>query len=189
MNTYIAALIRSLGAETGTQRRHAALALGAAKDPSVAPALVAALRAEADGRVREDLTWALVQYAAEAEADLIAWLTSDNPNDRRTAAHVLSKVGNPDHFEHVRPLVADEHVDVAIKAYRAAANTGGASAAEALAERLGDGDHLQRDALSFAFQSLGGGGVPALIAALSSGDARVREHAAEAIGQVGWPRG
>lgn len=180
-------LFEALESADGTQRRHAALALGAVRETGIAPRLIERLRAEGDSCVREDITWAIVQHAGDAEGDLLGMLGSDDADDRRTAAHVLSKVGNPEHFEQVRPLVADEDADVAIKAYRAAANTGGAAAAEALSERLGDGDHLQRDALSNAFQRIGEAGLPALIAALGNADARIREHAAETIGHVGGP--
>lgn len=62
---------------------------------------------------------------------------------------------------------------------------GGASAVDLLATRLGDGDLHQRDALTNAFHSLGDASVPALISALSSRDAEVREHAAESLGHLG----
>ena len=181
MNT-TQSLIQALGSPDGTQRRHAALALGAQRDASVVGPLVERIRVEGDSCVREDLTWAIVQHADDAEQALSDLLVSDEPGDRRTAAHVLSKVANPEHFDRIRPLVADQHPDVAIKAYRAAANTGGAAAVEALATRIGDGDLLQRDALSNAFAKIGAASTGALVAALSSGRVETREHAAEAVG-------
>lgn len=171
--------------ETVTARRHAALELGTTRGDGVVDVLVERLRDEPDGHVREDITWALVQHADEAESQILALLTSDRPHDRFSAAHVLSKIADPAHFEAVAPLVGDEHADVALKAYRAAANTGGVRAAEVLATRLGDGDGWQRDALSDAFRTLGDGGVPALVAALGSEDADVRDHAVEALGYLG----
>ena len=171
--------------ETITERRHAALELGTTHAEGVVDALVARLRDEPDGHVREDITWALVQHADEAEPQLLALLTSDRPHDRFSGAHVLSKIGDPAHFDAVAPLVGDAHADVALKAYRAAANPGGAAAAEVLATRLGDGDGWQRDALSDAFRTLGEAGVPALVAALESDDVDVRDHAVEALGYVG----
>ena len=187
MTRNVQTLIKQLDSTVGTDRRHAALALGSLQDPAIVPALLAHLKTETDGRVKEDLTWAVVQHADEANDEILALLKSDSEHERFTGAHVVSKVGNPEHFEHVRGLVADEHVDVALKAYRAAANTGGHLAAEDLATRLGDGDHLQRDALSDAFRRLGQGGVDALVARLTDGSAAVREHAAEALGYVGGP--
>ena len=187
MTRNVETLIKQLDSTVGTDRRHAALALGSLQDPAIVPALLAHLKTETDGRVKEDLTWAVVQHAEEANDEILALLKSDSEHERFTGAHVVSKVGNPEHFEHVRGLVADEHVDVALKAYRAAANTGGHLAAEDLAARLGDGDHLQRDALSDAFRRLGQGGVDALVARLTDEKAAVREHAAEALGYVGGP--
>lgn len=180
-------MIKQLDSSVGTDRRHAALALGSLKDPAIVPALLAHLKTETDGRVKEDLTWAVVQHAEAANDEILALLRSDSEHERFTGAHVVSKVANPDHFEHVRGLVADQHKDVALKAYRAAANTGGQLAAEDLAARLGDGDDWQRDALSDAFRTLGEGGVDALVARLSDESVAVREHAAEALGYVGGP--
>lgn len=171
--------------ETVTARRHAALELGTTHADGVVDVLIERLRVEPDGHVREDITWALVQHADEAEAQLLELLVSDAPHDRFSGAHVLSKIGNPAHFEKVAPLVLDEHPDVALKAYRAAANTGGARAASVLGERLGDGDGWQRDALSDAFRKLGEAGVPVLVEALGSDDADVRDHAVEALGYLG----
>ncbi|MHA6525876.1 HEAT repeat domain-containing protein [Tessaracoccus sp. G1721] len=185
--TDVQTLITALTHTDGTARRHAALALGAARDPQVAPALLGRLRTEHDPRVREDLTWALVQHADSAEDELLAMLTDEDPSLRRTAAHVLSKIGDPAHFEHVRPLVGDEHTDVAIKAYRAVANTGHPEAAETLAGRLGDGDALQRDALTTAMHGLGEAAVAPLTRALGDPDPEVRSHAAEALGHLGGP--
>ncbi|WP_231979612.1 HEAT repeat domain-containing protein [Tessaracoccus coleopterorum] len=54
-----------------------------------------------------------------------------------------------------------------------------------LATRIGDGDLLQRDALSNAFAAVGEASVPALVAALRSDRVGTREHAAEALGHLG----
>lgn len=178
-------MIQALGSPEGTDRRAAALALGAVDDPAVVPALLDRIRVEPSSCVREDLTWAIVQHAETAGDTLLEMTASPDAGERRTAAHVISKVGDPAHFEHVRALVADEDADVAIKAYRAAANTGGAAAVGDLAARLGDGDLLQRDALTNAFQRLGAAAVPALVRELAGGSPAVREHAAETLGHLG----
>lgn len=180
-----ASLIQALASDDGTERRHAALALGAVSGESVVDALMARITVESDPHVREDLTWAIVQHADEATPRLDAMLRSPDPADRRTAAHVVSKVADPAHYGRVSPLVSDSHPDVAIKAYRAAANTGGARAVDALATRIGDGDLLQRDALTNAFVSIGEPSVAALAAALASDRPETREHAAEALGHLG----
>ena len=155
MNATTTTLIQTLGSPESSDRREAALAMGAASDPSVVPALLDRIRVEENSCVREDLTWAIVQHAETAGPVLLEMVGSDDPGERRTAAHVISKLGDSRHFEAVSRLVADEDPDVAIKAYRAAANTGGASAVDLLATRLGDGDLHQRDALTNAFHSIG----------------------------------
>ena len=183
--TDVQTLILSLDAADGTDRRQAALALGAVRDDAVVGALLDRLRVEPDSRVREDLTWAVVQHAEPAHPRLVAMLADDDPAQRRTAAHVLSKVASADDFDAVAPLVADADPDVAIKAYRAAANTGDVAALGPLAGRLGDGDALQKDALTGAFFGFGEQAVPTLVEALSSASPAVREHAADALGHLG----
>ena len=186
-NTTLETMFTALRNPEGSTRRQAALALGASRDDSVVPVLLAQLRVEYDPHVIEDITWALVQHAEAARGDLAQMLTDDDPARRRTAAHVLSKVADPADFDAVVPLVADEDADVAIKAYRAAANTGGARALTALVARLGDGELLQRDALSNAFAAIGAASVAPLTSALTDGSPAAREHAAEALGHLGAP--
>ncbi|RMB62179.1 HEAT repeat domain-containing protein [Tessaracoccus antarcticus] len=166
-------------------RLRAAMDAGTLHDPHVTAALVARLGVEDDARVRENLTWALVQHGDVAVPAVLALLRSENPLERRQAAHVLSKIGDPSHVPHLLPVVADADPDVAIKAYRAAASTGSPDVVHPLVARLGDGDAGQRDALSNAMQQLGELGVGALVEALGDGDATVRLHAAEALAQIG----
>ncbi|MDO5735681.1 MAG: HEAT repeat domain-containing protein [Propionibacteriaceae bacterium] len=166
-------------------RLRAAMDAGTLHDPQVTDILVSRLGVEEDSRVREILTWALVQHGDAAVPAVLALLGSENPLERRQAAHVLSKIGDPSHVPYLLPVVADEDADVAIKAYRAAASTGSLEVVQPLVARLGDGDAGQRDALSNAMQQLGELGVDALMAALSDSDSAVRLHAAEAIAQVG----
>lgn len=166
-------------------RFRATMDAGVNHDPQVTSTLVARIGMEEDFHVRENITWALVQHGDPAMPAVLELLGSGNPRERRQAAHVLSKVGDPDHVPHLLPVVADPDGDVAIKAYRAAANTGSPDVVDALAARLGDGEGEQRDALSNAFQHLGTLGVAALTAALSDQSYAVRLHAAEALGQIG----
>lgn len=174
------------GSRVESERRAAAMALGAHPDPAVVPALLQRLRAETPGcGVHETLTWATVQHIDTALPDVLAMLTDADPHLRRTGAHILSKVGGPDHYEALAPLVSDEHPDVAIKAYRAVAHTGLPQAAAVLAQRLGDGDDLQRDALTAAFAKIGEPSVPVLINALDSDSPEVRLHAADTLGYLG----
>lgn len=182
-----AALIEQLSHPDGTVRREAAIALGASADAAAVPALLERLASETDTRVLEDLTWATVQHVDAALPGLLAMLSSGVPAARRQAAHVLSKVGDPAHLAAITPLVYDAEPDVAIKAYRAAANTGDVAALGPLAGRLGDGDAAQRDALTGAFHTFGEAAVPVLIGALSDADADVRLHAADALAHIETP--
>lgn len=166
-------------------RLRAALDSGRQQEAGVATSLVSRIAVEEDFHVRESLTWALVQQGEQAFPAVLELLTSENPLERRQAAHVLSKVGDPTHVAHILPVVADEDADVAIKAYRAAANTGSAEVVQPLLSRLGDGEGEQRDALSNALQQLGPLVVDALIPVLQNEDPAVRLHAAEAIAQIG----
>ncbi len=166
-------------------RLRAAMDAGTFHDRHVTAILVSRVGVEEDFHVREYITWALVQHGQPAIPAVLELLASDNPLERRQAAHVLSKVGDPAHISQLVTVVGDAHPDVAIKAYRAAANTGSADAVPALVARLGDGDGEQRDALSNAFQQLADLGVAALASALVDATPQVRLHAAEALGQIG----
>lgn len=170
-------------------RLRAAMDAGTLHDPEVTSTLVSRIGVEEDFHVREHITWALVQHGDRAMPAVLELLQSENPLERRQAAHVLSKVGNPEHVPHLIPVVADTDPDVAVKAYRAAANTSSPDVVDALAARLGDGEGEQRDALINAFQQLGPLGVPALTDAVGDTSPTVRLHAAEALGQIGEDAG
>lgn len=178
-------LIARLDCTNANRRRMAALRLGALRDDSVAPALVAHIATEQDWGVREDLTWAIVMHIDRARPAVERMLTSASPAERAIAAHVLSKVAQRQDFERVVVLVADPDPTVAIKAYRAAATTGGADAVAALLARLGDGDESQRDALTMALVAIGEPALRGVLGRLDDDAAAVRAHAAEAIGHFG----
>ena len=166
-------------------RLRAAMDAGTLHDARVTETLLSRIPVEEDFHVGESVTWALVQHGRSAIPAVLALLTSENPLERRQAAHILSKVGDPAHVAEILPVVADENPDVAIKAYRAAASTGSPDVVQPLVARLGDGDGEQRDALSNALQQLGAPAVKALIPALQDEESAVRMHAAEALAQIG----
>ncbi len=166
-------------------RLRAALAAGTLHDARVTNILVSRIPVEEDFHVREGITWALVQHGDDAIPAVLSLLTSEDPLERRQAAHILSKVGDPAHVAHILPVISDEDPDVAIKAYRAAASTGSADVVRPLLSRLGHGESEQRDALSNALQQLGALVVEALVPLLQHEHSAVRMHAAEALAQIG----
>ncbi len=180
-------LIAALDDPDRSTRHEAAIALGGVRAPEAADALVSHLGVETDCFVREALTWATVRAAELTVPGVLAQLRSPEPRVRTQAAHVLSKIGDPNHVDHIIPVVADADPEVAVKAYRAAANTGHPAVIPALAGRLGHGDLEQRDALTSAFATLGEQAVAALVAALSDTEASVRLHAADTLGHLGTP--
>jgi HEAT repeat protein len=180
-------LIAALDDPDRSMRHEAAIALGGVHKDEAADALVAHLGAETDCFVREALTWATVQAGERAVPGVLAQLRSPEAGVRMQAAHVLSKIGDPAHAVHLVPVVADADPQVAVKAYRAAANTGHPDVLPALAGRLGDGDLEQRDALTSAFATLGETGIDTLVAALGDASADVRAHAADTLGHLGTP--
>ncbi|MGO1384467.1 MAG: HEAT repeat domain-containing protein [Arachnia sp.] len=187
--TTISQIIETITHADRDVRLRAALDAGMLRTPEVTAALVQRIGEEEDFRVRENLTWALVHHGDDAVPHMLEKLSSENPLERRQAAHVLSKMGDPAHAPYLLPVVADENSDVAIKAYRAAASTGSPEVVGALVARLGDGEGEQRDALSNALQQLGAMTLDALISALKLGNAHVRTHAAEALAQLGQEAG
>ena len=188
MNTIdTSTLVTQLTADDASTRLAAAIELGIRHEPGTAPAIVARLGAEQDFHVRENLTWAAVQLIDTALPDVLALLRDPNPLARRQAAHVLSKVGDPAVAEHLHEVIADADPQVAVKAFRAAANTGNPLVVAPLIARLSHGDDEQRDALTLALARLGEVAVPALVDALADPDADVRAHAADTLGHLGSP--
>ena len=117
-------LIRELSSDDLAARFDAASLIGIDQVTDAADALVARLGVETDCQVRERVTWATVRVIDAALPGLLDALGSDEPAVRMQAAHVLSKAARPEFAEHLAPLIADADASVAIKAYRAAANTG-----------------------------------------------------------------
>lgn len=177
-------LINQLSSDDLDARFGAASLIGMDRVAGAADALVARLGTETDCQVRERVTWATVQVIDDALPAVLTALTDEQPAVRMQAAHVLSKVGRAEFAPHLESVVADPDAQVAIKGYRAAANTGEATVLPWLAARLGDGDWHQLDALTNAFVTLGEASVPALLAGLSDPDQSVRAHAAEALGHI-----
>lgn len=177
-------LVRRLTSGDLEARFSAATLIGTDKISEAADGLVSRLGSETDCQVRERITWAAVQVIDDALPGLLDALTSSDAHVRMQAAHVLSKAARSEFAPHLHGVVADADGQVAIKGYRAAANTGNPVVIPWLAARIGNGDAHQRDALTNAFVTLGEASIPSLVDALSDDRVSVRAHAAEALGHV-----
>jgi HEAT repeat protein len=166
-------------------RSQAALKLGEMADVSAAPELVAAIAAEPDLAVREDMTWALVRMADAAIDPLMALLRDQRPAARYQAAHVLGKIGDSRAVEALSAGLRDTDATVSRKAAFALSQIGDARAIPALVGLLGS-DSLETQAVvSDALESFGKDALPWLIGALADDSAPVREQAADALGLIG----
>ncbi|MEV6426243.1 HEAT repeat domain-containing protein [Nocardia sp. NPDC051463] len=177
-----ARLVDALAGADSSTRLRAALSAGTLGDPRLAQALVARCAVEPDFFVRDMLTWALCRLpAAITVPRLLGELGSDITQARSQALHTLSKVGDRSAWPAVSTLLHDEHDEVALSAWRAAAvlvppGKEGELAAD-MATALGRGDHHVQLGLSRALAALGAASAPVLDVAMASPDPRVRAHA------------
>ncbi|WP_066584305.1 HEAT repeat domain-containing protein [Cellulomonas timonensis] len=176
-------VIEALAAGNSSTRLQAALAAGTRPDPRLVDVLVERCAVEPDFYVRDMLTWALTRAPAEHTVPLLrAELRSDRPQARSQALHTLSKIGDRSVWPSVtRSLLHDPDDEVARSAWRAAvllvpADEEAALAAD-LVTQLGRGDREVQLSLSRALEALGDVTRPALEAARTHADARVRAHA------------
>ncbi len=181
-NQEAARLVDALAAADASVRLRTALSAGTAGDPGLAPVLVARCAVEPDFYVRDMLTWALCRLPAEVTVPmLLAELGSGTPQARSQALHTLSKIGDGSAWPAVSALLHDEHDEVALSAWRAAAvlvpDGAEGGLAEDLATALGRGDHSMQRSLSRALVALGDSVAPVLDTAMAHPDPRVRAHA------------
>ncbi|WP_227997516.1 HEAT repeat domain-containing protein [Nocardia australiensis] len=177
-----ARLVDALAGADSSIRLRAALSAGTLGDPRLSEILVARCAVEPDFFVRDMLTWALCRLPAEITVPrLLAELGSDTTQARSQALHTLSKIGDRSAWPAVSTLLHDEHDDIALSAWRAAAvlvppGEEGELAAD-MVTALGRGDHHVQLSLSRALAALGPAAAPVLDAAMASSDPRVRAHA------------
>ncbi|MBT1597040.1 HEAT repeat domain-containing protein [Curtobacterium flaccumfaciens] len=166
-------------------RLQAVMAAGTTPDPSDLEVLVAQCAVEPDFFVRDMLTWALTRHRAEdVVARVLPELERPESQARSQALHTLSKIGDPDAWPAVRPLLGDQDDEVLRAAWRTAValvpDDERASLARTLAVQLGVGDRDRRLSLSRALVGLGEDTVaPVLAAAADRGSDVVREHVRE----------
>jgi HEAT repeat protein len=175
--------VRGLRHENASVRLRAALAVGTTPDRRLVEALVERCAVEPAFDVREMLTWALTRHAAsETVPRLVEELRSERSQARSQALHTLSKIGDRQAWPAVTPaLLSDGDDEVARTAWRAAVVLVPEGEKQALAAvlsaQLGRGGRETQLSLSRALIALGETALPALHAAATRSDVRVRAHA------------
>ncbi|MFE7561521.1 HEAT repeat domain-containing protein [Kitasatospora sp. NPDC057500] len=174
---------RALAHADTSVRLQAALAVGSTPDPGFVGGLVERCAVEPEFYVREMLTWALTRHAPSATVPaLVGELRSDRARARSQALHTLSKIGDRGAWPAITPeLLADADDEVARAAWRTAVALAPdgerAALAVRLARQLGRGGRETQLSLSRALIALGEAMLPALDAATTAPDPRVRAHA------------
>ncbi|AQS71056.1 HEAT repeat domain-containing protein [Streptomyces pactum] len=175
--------LRQLEDSSSSVRLRAALAAGTSPDPRCVDALVRRCAVEPEFHVRDMLTWALARHPASVTLPaLLEELRSERAQARSQALHTLSKIGDRRAWPAItRALVTDADDEVARSAWRAAVvlvpEGEEHELAEALATQLGRGGRETQLSLSRALSALGEVIAPALSAAMTGPDPRVRRHA------------
>ena len=164
-------------------RLRAAMAVGTTPDPRFIDKLVARCAIEPEFHVRDMLTWALTRHPASMTVpELLKELRSECAQARSQALHTLSKIGDRRAWPAItRALVTDADDEVARSAWRAAVvlvpEGEEPELAAVLSTQLGRGERETQLSLSRALIALGEVILPALRAAMTDLDPRVRAHA------------
>lgn len=161
--------------------------LGRGRHAQAAAALVDRFGQERDFLIRETLTWAALRMPHAALPLVRDALGSSRWLARLQATHTLSKLGDVDDAELLVPLVADPVDCVAARAYWAVAQCGDPAAIPALLAALSRGDAEHRTSLTVALADFGSATVPGLVAALRQARPDVRRHAADTLAYLGSP--
>lgn len=178
--------IRALqGLEDGRSsvRLRVALAVGTTPDPRFVDKLIERCAIEPEFFVREMLTWALTRHPVSMTLpELLREVRSERAQARSQALHTLSKIGDRHAWPAItRGLLSDADDEVARSAWRAAVvlvpEGEESGLAAVLATQLGRGERETQLSLSRALVALGEVVLPALRAATTSPDRRVRTHA------------
>lgn len=164
-------------------RLRAALAVGTAPDPRFVDTLVERCAVEPEFFVRDMLTWALTRHpVARTLPALFREVRSERAQARSQALHTLSKIGDGQAWPAItRALLTDDDDEVARSAWRAAVllvpEGEEPALAAVLSTQLGRGGRETQLSLSRALVALGEVIVPALRAAATGAEPRVRTHA------------
>ncbi|MEU9053082.1 HEAT repeat domain-containing protein [Streptomyces sp. NPDC048384] len=164
-------------------RLRAALAVGTTPDPRFVDKLVERCAIEPEFFVRDMLTWALTRHPVSLTLPaLLRAVRSERAQARSQALHTLSKIGDRQAWPAItRALLSDADDEVARSAWRTAVvlvpEGEESGLAAVLAKQFGRGDRETQLSLSRALVALGEAVVPALRAAKTATDRRVRTHA------------
>ncbi|GAA3411471.1 HEAT repeat domain-containing protein [Streptosporangium vulgare] len=164
-------------------RLRAALAAGTTPEAGFVDKLVERCAIEPDFYVRDMLTWALTRHPASTTVPrLVDEVRSERAQARSQALHTLSKIGDRRAWPAItRELLTDADDEVARSAWRAAVvlvpEGEEAELAAVLSAQLGRGGRETQLSLSRALIALGEVIVPALRAAATDPEPRVRAHA------------
>ncbi|MEV8593437.1 HEAT repeat domain-containing protein [Streptomyces sp. NPDC052013] len=164
-------------------RLRAALAAGSAPVAGFVDTLVERCAVEPEFFVRDMLSWALTRHPVSLTLPaLLRELRSERAQARSQALHTLSKIGDRQAWPAItRSLLCDADDEVARSAWRAAVvlvpEGEEAALATVLATQLGRGERETQLSLSQALVALGEVMVPAVQAATTALDPRVRAHA------------
>ncbi|WP_406340420.1 HEAT repeat domain-containing protein [Streptomyces sp. NBC_00648] len=182
-DTYAIRALQGLEDGRSSVRLQAALAVGTTPDPRFVDKLIERCAIEPEFFVRDMLTWALTRHPMSLTLpELLRAVRSERAQARSQALHTLSKIGDRQAWPAItRALLSDADDEVARSAWRAAVvlvPEGEESAlAAVLATQLGRGERETQLSLSRALVALGEVMVPALRAATTGPDPRVRAHA------------
>ncbi|WP_432149651.1 HEAT repeat domain-containing protein [Streptomyces sp. bgisy029] len=182
-DTHEGRALRGLTDDDASVRLRAALETGTAPDPHYVDPLVERCAVEPEFFVRDMLTWALTRHPVTLTLPvLLVELRSERTQARSQALHTLSKIGDRRAWPAItRAFLTDADDEVARSAWRAAAvlvpEGEEPALAEVLATQLGRGELETQLSLSRALVALGEAIGPALLAATTAPDPRVRAHA------------
>ncbi|MFF7242090.1 HEAT repeat domain-containing protein [Streptomyces collinus] len=161
----------------------AALTVGTAPHPCFVDKLIERSAVEPEFFVRDMLTWALTRHPVSLTLPgLLREVRSEHAQARSQALHTLSKIGDRRAWPAITPaLMSDADDEVARSAWRTAVvivpEGEEPTLAAVLATQLGRGEQETQLSLSQALVALGEVILPALHAATTASDPRVRAHA------------
>ncbi|MFJ4694302.1 HEAT repeat domain-containing protein [Streptomyces sp. NPDC088766] len=182
-DTDTAGALRGLEDGSSSVRLRAALAVGTAPDPRFVGKLLERCAVEPEFFVRDMLTWALTRHPVSMTLPgLLREVRSERAQARSQALHTLSKIGDRQAWPAITgALLSDADEEVARSAWRAAVvlvpQGEESGLAASLAAQLGRGGRETQLSLSRALVELGDVVLPALRAAMTAPDPRVRAHA------------